>query len=309
MKELISSLEYNNFIIIFIVVLLVIIALIVAVLVDNSSRKKRYKKEIDRVQELIDTKERPIIPIQNQEIDLDVTKNMIAVNNGLINETFGVNSSDESSREEVHEEKVDETEFLPKEDVIETPKEVHKSGDVVYDEHTKTQEEAKRELEEITMKLAQANEEEKIIGHTSFEEEQEELSVISYDELKKINWDTVDETNDILLKDNGDEPITIEELYEKHLEKQDEEEKEDYNPAFEDELNLTQELSFSYNDTSFKNSDFISPVYGILEKKSNQDYTKQDLERTIELDELEEEIRKTEEFLKELKKLKSRLID
>ena len=89
----------------------------------------------------------------------------------------------------------------------------------------------------------------------------------------------------------------------------DEEEKEDYNPVFEDELNLTQELNFSYNDSNFKNSEFISPGYGILEKKSTEVYTPQDLEKTIELDELEEEIRKTEEFLKELKKLKSRLID
>lgn len=301
MKELISSLEYNNFIIIFIVVLLVIMALIVIILLDNSSRKKRYRDEIDRVQELIDTKERPIVSTKDEEIDLDVTKNMIAVNNGLINETFGI-----AQKEDVVEN--NPLEYI--DDVsVDNYDTQHKPGEVVYDEHTKTQEEAKRELEEITMKLAQATEEEKVIGHTKFEEEQEELSVISYDELKKISWDTVDETNDILLEDNGDEPITIEELYEKHLEKQDEEEKEDYNPVFEDELNLTQELNFSYNDSNFKNSEFISPVYGILEKKSTEVYTPQDLEKTIELDELEEEIRKTEEFLKELKKLKSRLID
>ncbi len=399
MKELISSIGTNNFIILIIVVSIIIVILVLAIVVDNRRNKRKYLEEINKVQELIDTKQRPIIKleetkeqpiidneeIENNEENSDLTSDeselkqdeeIIDIEKPNINNYIDENIKEpiykqEYNKEEITssprivlhkpaninlsnlEENINIIENIPQEkpssvynyeenesndtltkeemderlnnyhnsiyqepvvfpteeqeELKETPK---KDDEVIYDEHEKTQEEAKKELEEITMKLAANEDETPIAGHTKFEEEQEEISVISYDELKKMNWDTVDETNDRLLKDNGDEPITIEELYKRHLEEQEheQEQSEDVdNPMFEDTARIEINLENTYKDTNFKNSELISPVYGILEKKKEEIYTKEDFEKAVEPEELETEIKRTEDFLKELHRLKSRL--
>ncbi|MDD5979852.1 MAG: hypothetical protein PUC23_01915, partial [bacterium] len=68
------------------------------------------------------------------------------------------------------------------------------------------------------------------------------------------------------------------------------------------------EMVYYVNSESkkFKNSEVISPVFGI---KRDVIYKKEynELGETINIKELDMEIKKTEEFLKELKKLKSKL--
>ncbi len=166
--------------------------------------------------------------------------------------------------------------------------------EVVYAKE-KTVLEAKKELEDITRKLVEQEMQDNLIGKTAFEEEQEEKSVISYEELIKSSYD-IDEKNDALLKDEGTEPITIEELYKKHLEENEPKEEVLDNPIFVEE------------PKKFKNSALISPVFGIYSSapkkvKQSEEY----LERTMDLEDLELEIKKTEEFLHELKKLKNKL--
>lgn len=180
---------------------------------------------------------------------------------------------------------------------------------IVYEEEkTKEKEEeiAKKTLENITKKLVEQEENNNLITKTTFEIEQEEMSVISYDELIKASK-TVDETNDALLKDEGTEPITIEELYKKHLEEND---KKLDNPVFEEEVKVKEivkeEKEIKEEPKKFKNSEIISPVFGIYnakKSKQNDEY----LEKTMDLEDLELEIKKTEEFLSELKELKSKL--
>lgn len=169
----------------------------------------------------------------------------------------------------------------------------YNSNEVVYQEDI-TEQEAKKTLEEVTKKLVE--EESDIIDHTHFEREQEEKSVISYEELKKINYN-IDEVNDGILADEGDLPITIEELYQKHLEEQETTLEELENPVF---VEPEEEVK------KFKNSDVISPVFGIYNKNIVKEQ-KKDLNKEVEMQDLEIEIRKTEEFLKELKKLKNKL--
>ena len=55
-------------------------------------------------------------------------------------------------------------------------------------------------------------------------------------------------------------------------------------------------------EKKFKSSPFISPVYGISETKETIE-----LEQTANLDKLNEEIKKTNEFLKTLKELQKNL--
>lgn len=169
---------------------------------------------------------------------------------------------------------------------------INEDNNVVYKEESISKEEAKTALEKATKKLV--TDDNGLVGPTHFETEQEEKSIISYDELKKINYN-IDEVNDNLLLDQGNEPITLEELYKASQEEQDK--KPVDNPVFEHSPS---------EEKRFKNSEVISPVFGIYkEKKVEKDIDK--LEDTVDLKDLEVEIRKTEEFLNELKKLKDRL--
>ena len=166
------------------------------------------------------------------------------------------------------------------------------SSNVYYKDNV-TEEEAKKKLDDAYEKLSN---EEELITHTNFENEQEEKSVISYDELIKVSND-IDERNDLLLMDEGTEPITIEELYKRHLEEQESENNDKLdNPVFIDE-----------EPKKFKNSEVISPVFGVYKNVVKTKYTDEELEKTVNLEDLEVEIRKTEDFLRELKKLKNKL--
>lgn len=163
----------------------------------------------------------------------------------------------------------------------------------IYYKDEVTEEEAKKKLDDAYEKLSN---EEELIAHTNFEDEQEEKSVISYEELLKVSND-VDQRNDLLLMDEGTEPITIEELYQRHIEEQEQENDSVLdNPEFIDE-----------EPKRFKNSEVISPVFGVYKNVVKTKYTDDELEKTVNLEDLEVEIRKTEEFLKELKKLKNKL--
>ena len=187
--------------------------------------------------------------------------------------------------------------------------------EVVYVDHEPTKEEAKEKLEAVTKKLIEDDlkhdyviEEQEVkkeeiekeedyglIEHTEFETYQEEESVISYDELIKSSQN-INDINDKLLEDEEKSAITIEELYRKHEEKQDlKPEIKIDNPVFEEEK-------------KFKNSDVISPVFGIYsgEVKNSNEVLKE-IDKKVGKEDLEDEIRKTEEFLEELKRLKSKL--
>lgn len=217
-----------------------------------------------------------------------------------------------------------------------------KDEKVIEDEKEQAKLEAKKAIEEAAKKMVY--EDKKSDGPTYFEKMQEESSIISYDELKSSNIN-VDETNDKLLIDEGNEPITMEELFKDHIKKTIPEdsydkiyendkvvlydesikstkkadlpaEKRDYINAIEKmgvvegdivKVTLPSDKKKPYSDDkTFKKSEVISPVYGVkkefLFKKEYNDFGE-----TIDIRELETEIRKTEEFLKELKKLKERL--
>jgi len=210
----------------------------------------------------------------------------------LIDDSFDV--LEEDTKEDKIAEKIsaETLENTQKIEFIKQPEEV----EILYEETTKTKEEAKKELAAATKKLVEESKQD-LIGPTHFEIEQEEKSIISYDELKQINY-SIDEVNDALLEDQGNEPITIEELYQSHLKEQETDEETTLeNPIFVDTMEDVKK---------FKNSDVISPVYGI-KKEQERLFTKETFEDTMDLQDLELEIKKTEEFLKELKKLKNKL--
>lgn len=167
--------------------------------------------------------------------------------------------------------------------------------EVVYVVNKPTEEDAKKELEEAAKKLVY-EEKNDLIGPTFFEKVQEEKSIISYDELLKANLDP-DELDNYRVEDEGNEPITLDELYKKNIDDLIEKQEEKIN-----NFNKVQELK--EEPKRFKNSSVISPVFGI---KSDNEYKKIETYKNTNVKNIEDEIKKTEEFLSELKKLKERI--
>lgn len=199
---------------------------------------------------------------------------------------------------------------------------------LVYADIAPNRTEAQEELLRLTKELEAANTQQNI-DLTSYEEQQEKDAIISLDELMKKT--KVMYENDELSKyeDEGNEPISLQDLEKKMQEakavlEEVEENKapeiieeikvEDKNNVHEEPEKLVLDDFDSVKPTtveqrpiyqSFKSTPIISPVYGIesTEEKSGNI----ELENTANYEKLDEEIRKTNEFLMTLKELKKNL--
>lgn len=271
MKEFINEFGKDNFMIIFWVIVIVIVALIVIVLVEKIQTKRSLK---NRINAEIDNCNR----LAEEHLDDDSNK-------------YRKKFIDESS--------------LIMDDVIEKDSYDYvddKDEEIVYVKNEPTKEEAKEKLEEVTKKLVDADN--NLIEHTYFETEQEEKSIISYEELLKASHD-IDEKNDKLLEDEGEAAITLDELYMKHVDEQDKLEEESLRGKVSNP-------EFVYDDEKkFKNSEVISPVFGFYSGKVKQEVDNEEFLETLDKEDkprdIEVEIEKTEEFLTELKRLKNKL--
>ena len=142
----------------------------------------------------------------------------------------------------------------------------------------------------------------------TFEQEQEENAIISVEELTKASQNITDEEIE-QYEDDGNEPISIKELEamyksidepkQEELPKKTEQEEKLTIPDFKIKVRPAVDV---YDDKEFKNTPVISPVYGLKPTESNIS-----LEQTANLDKLNEEIRKTNEFLSALKELRKNL--
>ena len=180
----------------------------------------------------------------------------------------------------------------------------------VLDEMLDTKEEAKQEN----------------ISLTNFEEDQEQNAIISLDELLK-RGKTITQDEIIKHEDDGNEPITLQELEAKWkkdkevvaLKNEDEDieiletKKEEVPFSYEDikveapKIKIpTMDELFSKSKTPYKPTPVISPIFGIEEDKLSSDNSLK-LENTANYDKLDAEIRKTNEFLSKLKELQKKL--
>lgn len=317
MSEFINEFGKENFIIIIVVVVVILLALVTIIIIEKFQIRAKMKKQIKRQISNISTATRmprPIInnevrnsnyikePVSNKQIikeepvEVLENQNNYEVNNNI--NTIPINNNQNS---QINENYIPQHSKTEQDEVVIKEQKSNHEQEVVYVENTDKAKDAKEKLEEVTKKLI--DKEDDLIDHTHFETEQEEKSIISYDELIKASHD-IDSKNDKLLEDEGEAAITIDELYKKHIEEQniiEEEEKpaKVNNPVFEDE-----------EPKKFKNSEVISPVFGFYSGKTKQETEKDVLKRidkNLETQELEDEIQKTEDFLSELKKLKSKL--
>ena len=190
--------------------------------------------------------------------------------------------------------------------------------------------EAQAELMRLTETLEKAEEEVKNIDLTAFEEEQEQNAIISLDELMSRNKALYESGELEKLEDEGNEPISLQDLEERMKAVQTEVESIEAEPSIvtieesisepkQMVLDDFQTVSISTVDTTkveekpvyqehkkFKSSPVISPVFGI-EKPVVNNSSDIELENTANYEKLDEEIRKTNEFLMTLKELQKNL--
>lgn len=244
-----------------------------------------------------------------------------------------------SNIEQIEQPTIEEVEDLPKKE--ETEEIVYVEDDP---ELEKTQ--AQLELQRLTEELEKASQEEKAIDLTNFEVEQEENAIISMDELLKKGDALYDKNEVTQYMDEGNEPINLEEL-EKHFASSTPSSTVEESPVMEqiesvspppqtvemnDFLKPEEEVKLQEaRETKFKSTPIISPVFGLQPEQAEsikqpvQIDVKEELtpieeiptilphpdqlalEQTANLEKFDEEIRKTNEFLHQLKELQKKL--
>lgn len=288
MQKIINNIGEENIYILIGIIIAIIIALLIIIIIEKISDRK-YSSEINYYKK--EKKSR-----KKAETEIEVfDENPVVIN---------------EEKSEIPTEPI-----IEKQTIVATNKEktIEKEPELIYVTEEQTKEEAKKAIEEAAKKLVY-EEQSDIVSPTFFEKVQEEQSIISYEELLNTSMHAVIEKEREIVEE-GNEPITLDQIYEKET------------PEFEekisiiDESNLVEEsmdelyeLEENYqnnninkdNKDKFIPSDVISPVFGVkrevvYEKEYNE------LGETINVKELEVEIKRTEEFLKELKKLKNKL--
>lgn len=202
-------------------------------------------------------------------------------------------------------------------------------------------EQAKEQLRKLAIELEQEEQQEQPTIISNYEEEQETNAIISLEELVKKSKEMYAANELSQYKDEGNEPISLTDLekakktnsapyydepfiisnvvldMEEEIKKENTKQLqitdfENYNVAATESLKpITENIEKTenaekkdlYQTTKFKKSPVISPIYGI--EKNEDDYLQ--LENTANYDKLDEEIRKTNEFLMTLKELQKNL--
>lgn len=206
------------------------------------------------------------------------------------------------------------------EPVIEVLEHTQPIEKIEYKEEVYTKTEAQAELERLTEELQQVEQEDKNATLTEFEIAQEENAIISLEELL-AKGKTLIETNEVTqYQDEGNEPISIAELEQRYQQEQQAnqtpvieatveppKEPESVAQAPAEQVVLYDMHTAPYqNTTGYKPSPIISPIYGI-EPEHIAKPTSLELENTANYEKLDEEIRKTNEFLSKLRELQKKL--
>ena len=190
--------------------------------------------------------------------------------------------------------------------------------ELIYTDIEPDQETAKLELKKIEEELRkqEAISDIENIALTNYEEQQEESAIISLEELLKKSKEMYEKNEISQYADEGNEPISLQDL-----ERQFGEKKENYDEPFiieevvpenaerveiEElivEEEIKQEVKEIKEEKKFTISPVISPIYG-LQKTTSADL---ELENTADYEKLDEEIKKTNDFLTTLKDLQNKL--
>lgn len=211
---------------------------------------------------------------------------------------------------------------------IEEEKEAIPEEELQYTSIEPNPTEAQAELMRLTETLEKAEEEVKNIELTAFEEEQEQNAIISLDELMERGKAMYENGEFDKLEDEGNEPISLQDLEERMKEAKESVAAIEEEPVITEVTPVSHQMVLDDFQTvelekeatppvvekkelysehrKFKSSPVISPVYGI-EHPTSTNANDIELENTANYEKLDEEIRKTNEFLMTLKELQKKL--
>lgn len=287
--------------------------------IQGTVSEQSKSSEVEEIEELEPIVIEPIVSLENDINTVDTNK--IEVNN----ENKIESNSNESEVELVSQESQEKQEEA-----------------LQYTSVEPSPEDARRELdrlkEELTLQQAQEDEMENI-ALNNYEEEQEANAIISLEELVQKSKDMYEANELTQYADEGNEPISLQDL-ERKLDKKASEledtfiienvvpESELLEAAEEEENNeavivnseaintntvntvntvSVREMPEISSERIFKSSPIISPIYGIEKKDTDMSPTEIELENTANYDKLDEEIKKTNEFLMTLRELQKKL--
>ena len=257
----------------------------IVVLEDNDDNHDQEQIEIEEV---------------DNSKDLDVHDEVVVIDEDLHNDELV--SVEESNKEQVIEEGNN------------TSNEIKIDEDSIKEEVKNAVMEKSKQLDEALKKVRVVNEIDEKVEEKKNEDDaiideylkeyvdDEEDAIISYDELK--NSQSFGYTDEEMANyvDEKDAVISIQELEKLYDESQNIDVQVEMTPEVEFEMKKVEDLPEIVDSNKFQSSPMISPVYGISQK--DQDIV---LEQTANLEKLNEEIKKTNEFLKTLKDLQKNL--
>lgn len=285
--------------------------------IQGTISEQSKSSEVEEIEELEPIVIEPIVSLENDINTVDTNK--IEVNN----ENEIESNSNESEVELVSQESQEKQEEV-----------------LQYTSVEPSPEDARRELdrlkEELTLQQAQEDEMENI-ALNNYEEEQEANAIISLEELVQKSKDMYEANELTQYADEGNEPISLQDLERKLDKKASEledtfiienvvpesellEAEEENNEAVivnSEAINTNtvntvntvsvREMPEISSERIFKSSPIISPIYGIEKKDTDMSSTEIELENTANYDKLDEEIKKTNEFLMTLRELQKKL--
>ncbi len=346
MNELIEFLTSKEIIIVYIVASLACFLCFIIYLAEKNNdrlRRKQNTKELNKLVEEIHGKttnntelieepviiEEHIIEESNKEaasvIELLESTNEIKIDTNL---TENINNQLENINEPkiIVPESINSIELNEK---LEESPIKEESLELEYTSIEPDPETAKQELEKLTEELRKQEMQPENITLTNYEEEQEENAIISLEELVKKSKEMYAANEVTQNADEGNEPISLKDL-EKRMKDvntasyeepfiienvvKDEIVNEEVTPEVL-EIESSKAINENVVNTSlvedltkrkFQSSPIISPIYGI-EKQKSINSSELELENTANYEKLDEEIKKTNEFLMTLKELQKKL--
>lgn len=334
MSELLNSITSDNLILLCVIMGVIALILAISVSIEVYNNNKKYQRELKEKEEKeeeikepkLNIKESKDIKYVEEDTEIEKTKAKIELANlreklkkeeeekqKLLEMNLALSKNQIKEEEKIEEKKIDIEETVkPKEEVKKETEEIKEEKEVKVNT-TKIKNENQSLLDEALEKVRVVNSKEDnnlkedieiLDDFNEFEEDidDEENAIISYEELK--NSKTFGYTDEEMDKyvDEKDAIISIQELEKLYLESQNIEVPKEESPKVEFEMKKVEDLPEIADKNNFQTSPFISPVYGMT--KSDQDLI---LEQTANLEKLNEEIKKTNEFLKTLKDLKKNL--
>ena len=309
MKDLLDLFTSREIIVVYITTIVACVLYFIISSLDKSFSKRKQKQNTRELKKLVEeVKEAEIVDSKAIEEVQDMD-DMVYVEPVISKDKALINLEDLLNKEEPAKKK-EEPILEPKVEPVMT----EIKEDIKYTDITPNKSEAQLELQKLTEELEQAQTEENI-DLTAYEEEQERDAIISIDELMEKTKKLYDADELSKYEDQGDEPISLKDL---GLEEKDFTEEPVITNVIVDEpakqeqmvidnsnnLKVPSSNNKAYsNANNYKSSPIISPIYGI-EKETTEDI---ELENTANYEKLDQEIKKTNEFLVTMKELQKNL--